>query len=316
MTYDVVIFGLSLKINPIAFTLPIGSGWDIYWYGIIIALGFLGAIVYAMLAAKRFEMDTDRMLDVVLVTTPVAILCARAYYCIFGGVKIESIADFFGFGNHSGFSGLAIYGGVIGALLCGFLMCKIRKVNVLDMFDIAAAGFLLGQGVGRWGNFFNQEAYGTFTGSDWWGMTSTRTVAEMGKGLVHPCFLYESIWCILGFFLLNYLSKNRKFKGEIALSYGIWYGFERGFLELIRTDSLMLGNIRVSSLLSFVLCAGCIIAMIIMLRRYKQNTAAATYTSVFESESTENADADEIKEEINENTDEIEKEIIEDGENN
>lgn len=283
MTYDITIFGISLSINPIAFTLPIAGGWDIYWYGIIIATGFLLAIVYAMYACKKLSVNTDKLLDVILVTTPVAILSARAYYCIFDGVPLESIGDFFGIGSHSGFSGLAIYGGVIGAFVCGFLMCIICKINVFDVFDIAATGFLLAQGIGRWGNFFNQEAYGTFTGSTWWGMTSNRTVAEMGEGLVHPCFLYESIWCIIGFFVLAYcLSKKRKFKGQIALTYGVWYGFERGFLELIRTDSLMLANIRISSLLSFVLCGSCIIALIVMFYKQKQKIKDAEYISVFE----------------------------------
>ena len=165
MSYDVTIFGLHLTLKPIAFTLPIGGGWDIYWYGIIIALGFTLAIIYGIKNAPRFNVNVDRMLDVAIVTTPVAILCARAYYVIFDGVKCNSISDFFGFGSSNGFSGIAIYGGVIGAFACGALMCKIRKIKILDMFDLASVGFLIGQGIGRWGNFVNQEAYGSFTGT-------------------------------------------------------------------------------------------------------------------------------------------------------
>ena len=202
-TYNVTLFGIHLKIHPIAFTLPIGkNGWDIYWYGIIIASGFLLAVLYAAKNAKRFNINFDRLLDVVIVTTPVAILCARTYYVLFDGEKISGISDFFGFGNNSGFSGLAIYGGVIGAAVCGTVMCKIKNIKILDALDLAAVGFLIGQGIGRWGNFMNQEAYGSFTGSSFWGMQSERTILEMGEGLVHPCFLYESIWCIAGFFLL------------------------------------------------------------------------------------------------------------------
>ena len=209
---DVTIFGIDLSLKPIAFSIPIGDGyWHIYWYGILIATGFLLALIYGIKNAKRFSIETDRMLDVVLIVVPIAILCARLYYVIFDGVKLQSFGDFFGFSDSSGFSGLAIYGGVIGAFLSGFLACKIRKVKILDMFDIAAIGFLIGQGIGRWGNFVNQEAYGSFTGSSWWGMQSDRTIMEMGEGLVHPCFLYESIWCIIGFFLLHYFSKKRKF---------------------------------------------------------------------------------------------------------
>jgi len=281
MGYEGIIFGIKFNINPIAFTLPIGNGWDIYWYGIIIATGFLLAVIYGLKTAKRYDINTDRLLDVILVTTPVAILCARAYYVIFDGEKLESFSDFFGL-NGSGFSGLAIYGGVIGAFGCGYLLCRIRKVNVLDVFDLAATAFLLAQGIGRWGNFINQEAYGTFTGSSWFGMMSNRTIIEMGAGLVHPCFLYESIWCIIGFFILNKIGKNRRFKGQLVLGYGIWYGFERGFLELIRTDSLMLGKIKVSSLLSFVLCITCVVITVLVLKKQRVAVEQTTYSSQFE----------------------------------
>lgn len=281
MGYEGIIFGIKFNINPIAFTLPIGNGWDIYWYGIIIATGFLLAVIYGLKTAKRYDINTDRLLDVILVTTPVAILCARAYYVIFDGEKLESFSDFFGL-NGSGFSGLAIYGGVIGAFGCGYLLCRIRKVNVLDVFDLAATAFLLAQGIGRWGNFINQEAYGTFTGSSWFGMMSNRTIIEMGAGLVHPCFLYESIWCIIGFFILNKIGKNRRFKGQLVLGYGVWYGFERGFLELIRTDSLMLGKIKVSSLLSFVLCITCVVITVLVLKKQRVAVEQTTYSSQFE----------------------------------
>ncbi len=279
---EVTIFGLNLTLNPIAFTIPLGSKhWDVYWYGIIIAIGFLLALLYVFKNADRFGVNADRMLDVILVTVPISILCARTYYVIFDGEKLESIGDFFGF-NSSGFSGIAIYGGIIGAFACGGLMCKLRKIHILDMFDLAAIGFLIGQGIGRWGNFVNQEAFGTFTGSDWWGMESANTIYVMGsEGLVHPCFLYESVWCLIGVLVLHKFSKNRKFSGEIILLYGVWYGFERGFLELIRTDSLMWGKIRVSSLLSFVICITCSVLLMVFLKKTKER-AVTEYIPVFE----------------------------------
>ncbi len=281
---EVIIFGIKLTLNPIAFTIPLGNKhWDIYWYGIIIALGFSLAVIYGMLNAKRFSINTDRMLDVVLVTVPVAILCARAYYVIFDGVPLDGIGDFFGIGDSSGFSGLAIYGGVIGAFVTGAVMCKLRKVRILDMFDLAAIGFLIGQGVGRWGNFINQEAFGGFTGSSWWGMQSANTIRHMGEeGLVHPCFLYESVWCILGFFLLHYFSKKRKYSGQIVLMYCVWYGFGRAFIELLRTDSLMIGNIRVSSLLSFMLCGIAVVLLVIFAKRQGKEKKDSDYREVFE----------------------------------
>lgn len=293
-TIDVTIFGINLSLKPIAFTLPFAGGWNVYWYGIIIAVGFLAALIYGMKNAERFNLNSDRMLDVIIVVVPVAILCARGYYVIFDGEPLNSIGDFFGFGDSSGFSGLAIYGGVIGAFASGAVMCWIRKVKILDMFDVAAIGFLIGQGIGRWGNFVNQEAYGSFTGSSFWGMQSDRTIAEMGEGLVHPCFLYESIWCLAGAFILNHFSKKRKFSGQIILMYCVWYGFGRGFIELLRTDSLMLGaNIKVSSLLSFTICIAAACLLVYLNNKYKSNLNNDQYATVF-------ADAEEAAEELNE----------------
>lgn len=300
---EVTIFGIELVLNPIAFTLPIGkNGWDIYWYGIIIAIGFSLALIYGLKNARRFGLDPDKMLDVVLVVVPIAILCARTYYVIFDGEKLESFGEFFGFGDSSGFAGLAIYGGVIGAFASGAIMCKLRKVNILNMFDIASVGFLIGQGIGRWGNFVNQEAYGGFTGSSWWGMQSERTISEMGEGLVHPCFLYESIWCLAGFFILNHFSKKRKFSGQIVLMYCAWYGFGRGFIELLRTDSLMIGNIKVSALLSYLLCVTAVALLVFLFKRSKETVGEDSYSQVF----TEQLDISEEDQEINAPKDTVE----------
>ncbi|MGN0451566.1 MAG: prolipoprotein diacylglyceryl transferase [Acutalibacteraceae bacterium] len=300
MSYDVVIFGIKLTLSPVAFSIPLGSRhWDIYWYGIIIATGFLLALIYGIKNAARLGINTDRMLDVVLVATPVAILSARVYYLIFDGEKLNGIGDFFGFGDSSGFAGLAIYGGVIGAFVSGAVMCKIRKIKILDMFDLAVMGFLIGQGIGRWGNFVNQEAYGSFTGSSWWGMESTKTISEMGEGLVHPCFLYESVWCIAGFFILNYFSKKRRFSGEISLMYCVWYGFGRGIIELLRTDSLMIGNIRVSCLLSFMICIAGAVLLTVMRRRAAETAVSDSYTEIF-AENEDFIETEETGEEENE----------------
>lgn len=294
MSYNVTIFGIHLRLSPVAFTIPIGKGhWDIYWYGIIIATGFLLALIYGLKNAGRYNLNPDRMLDVILVATPIAILSARAYYVIFDGEKLNGIGDFFGFGTSSGFAGLAIYGGVIGAFVSGAVMCKIRKIKILDMFDVAAAGFLIGQGIGRWGNFVNQEAYGAFTGSSWWGMQSEKTISEMGEGLVHPCFLYESIWCIAGFFILNHFSKKRRFSGEISLMYCVWYGFGRGFIELLRTDSLMIEKLKVSCLLSFAVCIAGVAALAVLQRRFAESSADAAYDGVFGENAEEQKDGTE-----------------------
>lgn len=293
----VTIFGIKLTLNPIAFTIPLGkSHWDVYWYGIIIAIGFALALFYAYKNAKRFDINLDKLLDVVIITAPISILCARSYYLIFDGEKLESFSDFFGF-TSSGFSGLAIYGAIIGAFVCGSILCKVFKLKILDVLDLASIGFLIGQGIGRWGNFVNQEAFGTFTGSSWWGMESSRTISYMGsEGLVHPCFLYESIWCLIGVFVLHKISKNRKFSGQILLSYGVWYGYERAFLELVRTDSLMWGRIRISSLLSFIICIACAVLLFVIFKKQKSENKGE-YSSVFK----ENQETKETYEEQEEN---------------
>ena len=298
MTYNVTIFGINLTLNPVAFTLPIGDGWPVYWYGIIIALGFILAVIYAYKKAGLFGLDIDRMLDVVLVATPCAILGARAYYVIFDpNGSVDSVAEFFGFGS-SGISGLAIYGGIIGALIGGVTTAVIRKVKVFDLLDLASIGFLIGQGVGRWGNFFNQEAFGGPTGSAWWGMTSENVQREFfiegfdATALAHPCFLYESIWCIAGAIILNKLSKKRHFSGEIALMYCAWYGFGRAIIETMRTDSLMIGNMKVSFLLSLVICLASVAMLIVCNKKRKVVAKEIDYQSMFE----EQFDDEEVEE--------------------
>lgn len=318
MTHNIEIFGIELTVNEIAFTI---GNWSIYWYGIIIGMGCLLALIYGMKFAPRFNLNRDKMLDVVIVTIPVAVLCARLYYCIFDnetGDRIDSLREFFGIGTGAGFSGLAIYGGIIGAFLCGALMCKIKKVKMLDMFDLAAVGFLIGQAIGRWGNFINQEAYGTVTGSSWWGMQSEVTrmdpdIYALGGGLVHPCFLYESLWCLIGFILLNHLSKKRKFSGQIFLMYGVWYGFGRFFIESIRTDQLTWGGSRIpiSMVVSGFAFAVCLIMLFVLNKKTKLEAEAVPYESLFEVDD----EKDEITEETADETVENEDEVLEETDN-
>lgn len=274
----ITIFGITINLNPVAFTV---FGWDVYWYGILIAVGVLLALIYGMKNGERLGIKPDHIFDSFIIVLPISILCARAYYIIFD--SRSSFKEFFNFSGH-GFTGLAIYGGVIGAAITIFIMQRIYKFSLLAALDVTSIGFLIGQGIGRWGNFVNQEAYGTFTGSDWFGMTGNVIMRQTGSTeLVHPCFLYESLWCIAGFFLLHHFSKKRKFKGQIALMYGAWYGFERAVVEMLRTDSLMIGdtNIRVSSLLSAVLCLVCISILTYMHFKTKRNSDYENYVPVF-----------------------------------
>lgn len=244
-------------------------GLKIYWYGVLITVGVILAYFYAMHRVTRdFGIVKDRAFDVVFVALIGGFLFARIYYCVFrtldpnSPVKYDFITTFTTIRD----GGIAIYGGVIGALIVGLIICKIRKVNFFAMADLAMLGFLIGQTIGRWGNFINQEAYGDFCSPGWiFGMTGSRIAEEMGGSApVHPCFLYESVWCLLGFIFLHIYSKKlRSFDGEITLLYVVWYGLGRMFIEGLRTDSLYWGSFRVSQVLAAISCAAALILFVV-----------------------------------------------------
>lgn len=253
--------GINLQINNVAFSI---GDYHIYWYGIIIGIGFILAFIYALANLKRFKIPSDKFLDCVIVGLITAIIGARLYYVFFSWDFYISHPEKI-FAIHDG--GLAIYGGIIGALLGGCIVAKILKLNIHAILDVAALGFLIGQGIGRWGNFVNQEAFGTETDLPW-GMMSENT----GGVTVHPCFLYESLWCLLGFILLHIFSKKfRKYDGQIFLLYLVWYGFERMIVEGLRTDSLYTPflNLRVSQILSAVVM---IVGIVLLIVFRKKNT--------------------------------------------
>lgn len=262
------IFTNGIKISRVAFKIP-GTDFVIYWYGLLIALGLALAVIYGFSKLKKHGINPDRAIDACIAGFLGAIVGARLYYVLFSWdeykndiLKIFDVRD----------GGLAIYGGIIGAVLCGGIMCKIRKVNLPAILDLTGIGFLIGQSIGRWGNFFNQEAFGDVTTLPW-GMTSYKIMNELAEYnyttsyvlsdyVAHPCFLYESIWCALGFVILNFYLKHRKFDGEVFLMYIGWYGLGRFFIEGLRTDSLYLGaNLRVSQLLA----GTCVLAAFILI---------------------------------------------------
>ena len=249
--------GIEFKVERVAFEI---FGFEIHWYAIIIGIGMLLALFYCFSVMKKFGINSDRATDVVFVGLIGGILGARAYYIIFDNEL--TFADFFDIRG----GGLAIYGGVIGAFLCAFITAKIRKIRFVPFADVAAIGFAIGQSIGRWGNLINQEAFGGPTNLPW-GMTGN--IIELSVGdiysssytMVHPCFLYESLWCAIGFVILHFLSKKRKFDGQIFLTYTAWYGLGRFFIEGLRTDSLMFGRLRVSQ----VLAGLCVIVSVILI---------------------------------------------------
>jgi len=249
-----------------------GNTFTIKWYGVLIAIGFLLAVMYGLKRAKEFDIDPDRMIDVALVATLMGFVGARLYYVLFSADRDSYLADPLSI-LRIWEGGIGIYGGIIFAFAFGILMCRLRKVPILAMCDLASLGFLIGQAVGRWGNFFNQEAFGGNTTLPW-GMTGDIIAAgTKGSGYdtslpVHPTFLYESLWCILGFVLLHILSKRAyKYKGQIFCGYLVWYGFGRFFIEGLRTDSLMAGTIRTSQLVAILAIVGGIILFLLLRRR-------------------------------------------------
>ena len=262
---------------------------EIRLYGILIAFGLLMAVAYALSRRKQFGLTEDDLLDGVLLIVPVAIIFTRAYYCIFNwaAFKDNPIEVFYIWQG-----GLAIYGGVIGAVLGIIAYCYFKKLKIGTVLDITMLGFLIGQCIGRWGNFFNVEAYGRYSDGLFamrvpaWTLdipadASASYLAQVevlkqkaieggyqGFYQVHPTFLYESVWNLIGFVLLHFLSKKRRYDGQIALGYVAWYGLGRALIEGLRMDSLMLGSFRVSQLLAALSCVAALAILIYQHFRY------------------------------------------------
>ena len=261
MNYTTISFpGLGLTMAP-----PQGFNLGplyINIYGILIALGLMTAVVYACRRCAKFGLKEDDILDGVLWVTPLAIVCARLYYVIFEWRQYaaDPISVLYIWKG-----GLAIYGGVIGALVGVAVLCKVKKIKLPALLDLVALGFLIGQAIGRWGNFFNREAFGSEA-------THFLRMGLEKNGVVtyvHPTFLYESLWNALGFLLLHKFSQKRKYDGQIALGYVAWYGLGRAFIEGLRTDSLYWGPFRVSQLLAALSCVAAVI--VLLLQEFKEH---------------------------------------------
>ena len=262
-----------------------GNVISIKFYGVIIAFGFILAALFGGRMAYKWRISLDKLLDVLIYGTLAGIIGARAYYVIFQWdyyklhpAEIPQIWQ----------GGLAIYGGVIGGLLAALVVCKVRKINALNLLDMGGISLLIGQCIGRWGNFMNQEAFGTNTDAPWgmWSKKIASSIIQDGellaeKGItmdpykpVHPTFLYESLWCLIGFVILYIIYKRcRKFSGQLFLGYGAWYGLGRMIIEGFRTDSLYIGSttVRVSQVVSGVLMLVCLVLFIIFTVKYTKH---------------------------------------------
>ena len=305
--YSTISFpSLGIEWNP-GRCLHLGS-LTIYYYGIIIACGLLLAVIYASRRSKQFGLTEDDLLDGVLWVTPFAIICARAYYCIFAW---EEFADNPISVLYIWNGGLAIYGGVLGAIIGILVFCKIKKLKVGAVLDIVALGFLIGQCIGRWGNFFNREAFGAPTDC-FFRMGLFNTVTQEVE-YYHPTFLYESVWNLAGFLLLHFLSRYRQYDGQVALGYAAWYGLGRAMIEGLRMDSLYWGSFRVSQVLAAVSFFAAMVVLIWQQFRHHDparmlvNQKAAAKAAAESAAEAENAEAAELSGEAAETSEETEE---------
>ena len=261
MNYSDISFpGLGLQFNP-GRILKIGP-LEIYYYGIMIALGLTLAVIYGLKRSRQFGFKQDDIIDGVICIVPFAILCARLYYCIFSwsDYKDNPISIFYIWEG-----GLAIYGGVIGAVIGVIVYVKVKKLNLPALLDLVSLGFFIGQALGRWGNFFNREAFGSTTDNFLrMGLFNEKTQQWEYH---HPTFLYESVWNAIGFVILHFISKKRKYDGQVALLYVAWYGLGRTMIEGLRTDSLYWGPFRVSQMLALSSCVVAVGVLVFMLTR-------------------------------------------------
>lgn len=280
-------WGINIDVNPVAFHL---GKIEVYWYGLLIAIAIVLCVVLAVKQAKSLNFPESLVYDTVLMIIPCAIIGARAYYVIYNWDAFKD--DFWSiFAIRDG--GLAIYGGVILVFIGGLVMCRIRKIPFRELADYCVVYLPLGQAIGRWGNFFNQEAFGTTTDLPW-GMTSSTVQAYLSRFCptlvstqpVHPTFLYESIADLAIFFILLYIRKHSKISFETSCAYFALYGTARFFIEGLRTDSLYLGHtsIRISQLLSliFVVAALLYIAVARSKRWEKRSFPAKLYAEAGE----------------------------------
>ena len=270
--HDISFPGLGIgpmNINPVA--TPDIFPFEVRWYGIVIMLGMILGAIYAMRKAKQSAISTDDMIDYILFAVPAGIVCARLYYVLFNLSEYHSFKEVIAIWE----GGIAIYGGIIGGFVAMLCVAKFKKMNFLAVIDCFAPGVMIGQILGRWGNFFNAEAYGSLSHISFPFIGDIATpVFENNYFLrmvidneaVHPTFLYESVWNLLGLLLIHFYFKNKKFNGEIALIYASWYGFGRFFIEGLRTDSLTQGSFRVSQVLAFV-CFAVGVTLIIIGRK-------------------------------------------------
>jgi len=251
--------GLEFDINRVAFSL---FGKDIYWYALCILTGYLLAMLFVTKTCKKRGVDPDNIVDICLWGLVFGLVGARIYYCIFDWDSIGSFVNIFKIWE----GGIAIYGALIGAVATAYIYCKIKKLNTLNVFDVCTPGLLIGQIIGRWGNFFNAEVYGRETDS------FLRMTINGGNG-VHPLFLYEGIWNLVGFILIVLFRDKKKADGQVFFFYIFWYGCGRLLLEGMRQKQYILYAIEnlvgISQIIAFIGIIAGISGMVFLQKKAK-----------------------------------------------
>ena len=320
----------QFELNRAAFTIPIGKGITVYWYGIIIALGIVLAFSYFLWRATKFErVREDDCYNLALFTVPIAIVGARFLYVITNPEKYDSLLDAISIWN----GGIAIYGAIIFGAITVVVFSKVKKLRVLRLLDAVSPAVMIGQIMGRWGNFFNGEAYGwseNIAKLPWRMQLEGAYRTEIIDGIktkvsldfVHPTFLYESLWNITGFIIINLLYKKKKFSGQIFLMYITWYGLGRGFIELLRTDSLyVFETIKLNSVIGFVTFAAGVAGLIFLyIKSKKENSELENYKAAYVGVENETVCETEVTEETEETdkpaqSENQENEVTENGDN-
>lgn len=273
----------NFTVNPVAFTIPLFGGLEVRWYGLIITLGIILAFSYCAYRAKQEGIVFDHLLDIAIFTIIFGVLGARLYYVLTSLDKYDSFWEAFAIWE----GGLAIYGGIIAGAITIWLVCRFKKIKTIKMLDAVAPGVMIGQILGRWGNFFNGEAYGTelFEGDPLYFIRMgliPNIESQTKMHYFHPTFLYESLWNLIGFILIHFLYKKKKFDGQVVLMYVTWYGFGRMFIEGLRTDSLYVGVFRISQVVGFLCFAiGLLLLILNLVKARRVELTAEGYVPTY-----------------------------------
>ncbi len=250
----------EFDVESVAFSI---GNVEIAWYALIITVGIIAAGLYTIWRANQVNISTEDIVDFLLFVVPSGIVGARLYYVLTTLEKYHSFKEVINIRN----GGLAIYGGILAGALAVFLVARYKKIPFLTIADCCTPGIILAQSIGRWGNFMNGEAYGYQTDAFIrMGLQNANTRGDFGVTemvFVHPTFLYESLWNLVGFVLINLFYKHRKYDGQVFLMVFGWYGLGRLWIEGLRTDSLMIfgGAVRVSQLLAIIIFIGAALAL-------------------------------------------------------